>query len=108
VWFSFPISTTSQCFGTYDVLAQRPSDITVNPPNAAQIDNYYFLNNRQGATIQNPDLKMTQVTDYEIGFRQQIGNDAALGIIGSYREFRNLVQMYQYLQAWPRDYVTFN
>lgn len=102
IWFSFPISTTSQFFGTYDVLAQRPTE-----GNIAQIDDYFYLNNRLTGTIANPDLRMTQVTDYEIGFRQQIGQDASLGIIASYREFRNLIQLYRYVQAWPNDYTTF-
>jgi hypothetical protein len=102
VWFSFPISTSSQFFGTYDILTQRPS------ANVGQIDDYYFLQNRlSGGAIANPDLKMTQVTDYEIGFRQQIGQDAALGIIASYREYRNMVQLFRYVQAWPNDYTTF-
>jgi len=102
IWFSFPISTTSQFFGTYDIVAQRPIN------NQAQIDDYYYLQSRQSSgPIANPDLKMVQVTDYEIGFRQQIGDDAALGIIASYREYRNYVQQFRYVQAWPIDYTTF-
>lgn len=102
IWFSFPISTTSQFFGTYDILTQRPN------ANVGQIDDYFYLQNRlSGGAIANPDLKMTQVTDYEIGFRQQIGQDAALGIIASYREYRNLIQLYRYVQAWPNDYTTY-
>jgi hypothetical protein len=100
VWFSFPISTTSQFFGTYDILTQRPGT------NVAQIDDYFFLQNRLNNAIANPDLRMTQVTDYEIGFRQQIGTDAALGIIASYREYRGLVQLFPYIQAWPNTYNT--
>lgn len=100
--FSFPISTTAQFFGTYDILAQRPTEA-----NVAQFDDYFFLNNRLTGVIANPDLRMTQVTDYEIGFRQQIGNDAALGIKASYREFRNLIQLFRYVQAWPNDYTAF-
>ncbi len=100
--FSFPVSSTSQFFGTYDVLAQRPSN------NVGQIDDYYYLTLRQGAVLQNPDLKMTRVTDYQIGFRQQIGSDAALGIKGSYREFRNLIQLYNFNQAWPVNYTSFS
>jgi hypothetical protein len=102
IWFSFPISTTSQFFGTYDVLAQRPTQA-----NIAQIDDYFYLRNRLSGLIANPDLKMTQVTDYQIGFRQQIGQDASLGIIASYREYRNLIQQYRYVQAWPYDYTTY-
>jgi hypothetical protein len=102
IWFSFPISTTSQFFGTYDILTQRPN------ANVGQIDDYFFLQNRlSGGAINNPDLKMVQVTDYEIGFRQQIGQDAALGIIASYREYRNQIQLFRYVQAWPNDYSTF-
>jgi hypothetical protein len=99
IWFSFPISTTSQLFGTYDVLAQRPTE-----GNIAQFDDFFFLSNRLNGVIANPNLRMTQVTDYEVGFRQQIGNDAALGIIASYREFRNLIQLFRYAQAWPFEY----
>ncbi len=100
VWFSFPISTSSQFYGTYDILTQRPGS------NVAQIDDYYFLSNRLTGIIANPDLKMTQVTDYEIGFRQQIGKNSALGIIASYREYRNMTQLYSYIQAWPNTYST--
>jgi hypothetical protein len=102
IWFSFPISTTSQLFGTYDVLAQRPTE-----GNVAQFDDYYYLSNRLVGVIANPNLRMTRVTDYEVGFRQQIGQDAALGIIASYREFRNLIQLFQYAQAWPFEYTSF-
>jgi hypothetical protein len=106
VWFSFPISTTSQFFGTYDILTQRPAAAGFSPNNA-QFDDYFFLQYRRGGAINNPDLKFTQVTDYEIGFRQQIGDNSSLGIIGSYREFKNLIQQYKYVQAWPFDYITY-
>jgi hypothetical protein len=101
VWFSFPISTTSQFFGTYDVLVQRPTE-----SNIGQIDDYYYLVNRQNV-VANPDLRMTQVTDYEIGFRQQVGDNSSLGIVASYREFRNLIQLYRYAEAYPRAYTSF-
>ncbi len=103
IWFSFPISTTSQFFGTYDVLVQRPTE-----SNVAQIDDYFYLNNRRTGIIANPDLRMTQVTDYEIGFRQQIGDNSALGIVASYREFRNLIQLYRFVEAYPFPYTSFS
>ncbi len=102
IWFSFPISTTSQFFGTYDILTQRPG------ANVGQIDDYFYLQNRlSGGAIANPNLKMRQKTDYEIGFRQQIGQDAALSIIASYSEIKNLEQLYRYVQSWPNDYTTY-
>ena len=102
IWFSFPISTTSQFFGTYDVLVQRPTE-----SNVAQIDDYFYLNNRRSGVIANPDLRMTQVTDYEIGFRQQIGDNSALGLVASYREFRNLIQLYRFVEAYPFSYTSY-
>lgn len=102
VWFSFPISTSSQFFGTYDVLVQRPTE-----SNVAQIDDYFYLNNRLTGVIANPDLRMTKVTDYEIGFTQQVGDNSAIKIVTSYREFRNLIQLYRYAQAYPFDYTSF-
>ena len=102
VWFSFPISTSSQFFGTYDVLVQRPTE-----SNIAQIDDYFYLNNRLTGVIANPDLRMTKVTDYEIGFTQQVGDNSAIKIVTSYREFRNLIQLYRYAQAFPYDYTSF-
>lgn len=100
VWFSFPISTSSQFYGTYDILTQRPGS------NVAQIDDYFYLSNRLTGTIANPDLKMTSVTDYEIGFRQQIGKNSAIGIIASYRENRNMTTLYSFVQAWPNTYTS--
>lgn len=100
VWFSFPISTSSQFYGTYDILTQRPGN------NVAQIDDYFYLSNRLTGTINNPDLKMTSVTDYEIGFRQQIGKNSAIGIIASYRENRNMTTQFSFIQAWPNTYTT--
>lgn len=103
VWFSFPISTTSQFFGTYDVLVQRPTEA-----NVAQIDDYFYLDRRRSSgAIANPDLQMTKVTDYEIGFRQQIGDNSALGIVASYREFRDLIQLYRFVEAYPFPYTSF-
>jgi len=104
VWFSFPISTTAQFFGTYDVLTQRPTQGL----NIANISDYYYLINRSTGVIGNPDLKLSEVTDYKIGFKQQIGDNSSLGIEASYREFRNLLQQYRYIQAFPVDYTTYS
>ena len=101
VWFSFPINTSSQFYGTYDILNQRPEN------NIAQIDNYFYLSNRLTGIINNPDLKMTQVTAYEIGFRQQIGKNSAIGLIATYRENRNMATQFSFIQAWPNTYTTY-
>ncbi len=84
------------------MLVQRPTE-----SNVAQIDDYFYLNNRRSGVIANPDLRMTQVTDYEIGFRQQIGDNSALGLVASYREFRNLIQLYRFVEAYPFSYTSY-
>jgi hypothetical protein len=71
VWFSFPINTSSQFYGTYDILTQRP-----------------------GGNVS------------QIGFRQQIGKNSAIGIIASYRENRNMTTLFNFVQAWPNTYTT--
>lgn len=101
IYFSFPISESAKFYGTYDVLVQRPTEA-----NIGQIDDYYYLVQRQ-ATIANPDLRMTQVTDYEMGFTQQVGDYSAIGLVASYREYRNLIQLYRYAEAYPRAYTAF-
>ncbi len=108
VWFSFPINEKAQFFATYDILTQRPTEGTI-----AQVDDYYYMQNRANSTIGNPDLKPTRRTDYELGFKQALGSDAdgnanqALTIAASYSEMRNLITQYRYNQAYPITYTTF-
>ena len=104
VWFSFPINTEAQFFANYDVLAQRPADgITFTP-----INQYYFLEATQNRTIANAAMKPRVRTNYEAGFKQQIGDNQALSLIASYAETRNDFGLIRLYQAYPVTYNTYS
>jgi hypothetical protein len=102
IWFKFPISTTAQFFANYDVLSQRP-----DAGNITTIDDYYFLIANATDVINNPALKPQRTTSYELGFKQQIGDNSGLSLIATYREMRDMVQIFRYSQAYPLNYTTF-
>lgn len=99
--FSFPISDDALFFAHYDVLTQRPSNIHTNI-----YDYYYFEQN--SSTINNPALKPSQTIDYELGFTQKLTNSSSMTITAYYKEFRNMIQMYRYTGAYPKDYSSYS
>ena len=99
--FSFPISDEALFFAHYDVLTKRPTTgLRLDPTN------YYFLESIT-ATINNPDLKPEKTIDYEVGFQQKLTNSSSLKISGFYRELRDLVQIVNIQEAYPRTYRTY-
>ena len=99
--FSFPISDEALFFAHYDVLTQRPGN------NFESIYTYYYFDQISGA-ISNPSLKSTQTIDYELGFTQKLTNSSSMTITGYYRELRNMIQMYRYTGAYPKDYTSYS
>jgi outer membrane receptor protein involved in Fe transport len=100
--FSFPISDEALFFAHYDVLTQRPTgSLFANPAT------YYYFNNVSG-TINNPGLKPTQTIDYEIGFQQKLSNTSSLKLVTFYREMRDMLQIYRFNGAYPKDYTSYN
>ena len=99
--FSFPISDEALFFAHYDVLTQRPSN------NYTNIYNYYYFDQISGA-IANPSLKPSQTIDYELGFTQKLTNSSSMTITGYYREIRNMIQLYRYTGAYPKDYTSYS
>jgi len=99
--FSFPISDEALFFAHYDVLTQRPSNIQTNI-----YDYYYFEQN--SATLNNPALKPEQTIDYELGFTQKLTNSSSMTITAYYKEIRNMIQMYRYTGAYPKDYTSYS
>jgi outer membrane receptor protein involved in Fe transport len=100
--FSFPISDEALFFAHYDVLTQRPTN-----SNFANPATYYYFDNVSG-TINNPNLKPTQTIDYEIGFQQKLSNTSSLKLVTFYREMRDMLQIYRYNGAYPKDYTSLN
>jgi hypothetical protein len=101
--FSFPISDEALFFAHYDVLTQRPTGRLRSHP-----ADYYFINARAGANINNPNLKPTKTIDYELGFQQKLTNKSSLRLTAFYREMRDDIQVYRYTGAYPRDYTSYN
>ncbi len=106
IWFDFPINKASRFFASYDVIAQRPSNIF------ATVNDYFYLRFNPTTIVNNPNLRPQITTDYEIGFKQRLTDNtsayqAALSIVASYREQRNLIQLFRYNYAYPIDYTSF-
>ncbi len=100
--FSFPISDEALFFAHYDVLTQRPTSNLFSNPAV-----YYFFENI-GDVLNNPSLKPSQTIDYELGFTQKLTNTSSLTFTSFYREMRNMIQIYRFNGAYPKDYTSFN
>jgi outer membrane receptor protein involved in Fe transport len=100
--FQFPISDEAEFFAHYDLLVQRPnaSFSRFNPVN--------YVNLQYGSDeIPNPDLEPQKLTEYEIGFRQMLGERSALKINAFYREYRDLIQSVSVTEAYPTTYIMY-
>lgn len=99
--FAFPISDKALFSAHYDILTKRPTTgLRFDPVN------YQFLESRS-AVISNPNLKPEQTIDYEVGFQQAIGNNSSIKISAYYREQRNVVQLINVQEAYPKTYRTY-
>ncbi len=102
--FSFPINEGDALFfAHYDVLAQRPNSRNFITPNQY----YFFEEYAQGSVFNNPNLKPERTIDFQLGFEQKIGDNAALRLSGYYRESKNMIQVTRIQQAYPITYATF-
>jgi outer membrane receptor protein involved in Fe transport len=100
--FSFPISDEALFFAHYDVLTMRPTSNVFSDPS-----NYYFFQNI-GNNLSNPSLEPTKTIDYELGFTQKVSNTSSITITTFYKEMRNMIQMYRFNGAYPKDYTSYN
>ncbi|MCK4568786.1 MAG: carboxypeptidase-like regulatory domain-containing protein [Bacteroidales bacterium] len=100
--FSFPISDVALFFAHYDVLTQRPTSNLRSDPRV-----YYFFDNI-GGVINNPNLKPSKTIDYELGFQQKLSPTSSLKFVAFYREMRDMIQIYRFNGAYPKDYTSFN
>ncbi len=98
---SLPVTDQALFFASYNVTAQRPSSNQF-----ATLANY--RNRIEGSgQIGNPNLKPEKTTQYELGFRQRVGERAALQIKGFYKQIDNLIQLRAYKNVFPSNYSTF-
>ena len=101
--FSFPVSTNSLFYAHYNIITIRPTNLQINPVR------YLFISQFQSDTyiFNNPNLRLQKSVDYEIGFRQKIGENAALNIGAYYSEKRDKIQSYRYTGAYPNTYYSY-
>jgi len=101
--FSFPVSTNSLFYAHYNIITYRPSNLQLNPIAYLFISDNRDINN----IVANPNLRAQRTVDYEIGFRQAIGENSALGISAFYSEKRDQIQSYRYTGAYPNTYYSY-
>ncbi len=102
VFFKFPLNDKSLFFASFDVLAQRPTN------NFALITNYFYLDQQNTDIINNPALTNRITTDYQIGYRQQLSESTLLSFMSYYRETKNDVSAFQFNNAYPITYISYN
>ncbi len=101
---SFPISNTSKFIAHYDIYSQRPYPTSLG---SATAYDYYYLNQNSNTIIPNANLRPQKTFDYELGFEQQIGQNAVFKLNGFYIERKDMVSVVPYLYAYPTTYYTF-
>ena len=101
--FSFPVSDNSLFYAHYNIITSRPTNLQISP-----VD-YLFISKRNSAgnIVNNPNMKPQQSIDYEIGFRQKIGNKSSISISAYYSEKRNQIQAYRFSGAYPNTYYSY-
>jgi len=105
--FSFPVSTNSLFYAHYNIITYRPqmAYTQINPIS------YLFIANPNhhspSSPINNPNLRSQRSVDYEIGFRQKVGENAALSIAAYYSEKKDLIQSYRFTGAYPNTYFSY-
>lgn len=108
--FSFPISDVAQFFAHYDVLSQRPLTISstynsIVPGNFATAADFYKMESR--GYINNTALKPSRTIDYQIGFKQKVSRTSAFTVSGFYRELKDMIALFNYINAYPKSYETY-
>lgn len=101
--FSFPVSNNSLFYAHYNIITVRPTNLQLDPVA------YLFISGRQSYRdiIANPNLRPHKTVMYEIGFRQAVGEYAALSFGAYYNEIRDQVQSYRYSGAYPNTYYSY-
>lgn len=103
--FSFNVSSKSLFYAHYNIITVRPTDLRLDPISYLWIEK---LGSQQSNIINNPSLKPSKSIDYEIGFRQAIGENSAISLSAYYSEKRDQVQCYRYTGAYPSLYYSYD
>ena len=85
VGVSFPVTDRALFFASYNVTSQRPTERAFTP-----FDSFVGLT-AQNSRTSNPALLPEKTTQYELGFRQRVGERAAVTVSGFYRTQDNKI-----------------
>jgi outer membrane receptor protein involved in Fe transport len=102
--FSFPVTDKTVFHAQYGKFVQTPELARLY---ASTVDYGQNLQSGNFFTQENPNLDLIKTTSYEIGFRQQIGDNSALDITAYYKEIINYVRLNQLDNAVPVPYAIY-
>jgi hypothetical protein len=103
--FSFPISDVANFYAHYDIYTQRPYPTGVGQATAWT---YYELATKApNVEIPNANIQPEKTFDYEVGFQQKLNDHSALTITGFYKERKNQISLFRYINAYPFGYMTY-
>ncbi|HEX9951394.1 MAG TPA: carboxypeptidase-like regulatory domain-containing protein [Rubricoccaceae bacterium] len=100
VGVSFPVTDRALFFASYNVTSQRPTETAF----ASLSDFEAVLQSTQ--TIANSSLRPERTTQYELGFRQRLGERAAISLSGFYRTQENKITQRR-LEGGAPGYTTY-
>ncbi len=107
VGVSFPVTDRALFFASYNVTSQRPTERAFTP--FRSFDEIGAQNSRTS----NSGLLPERTTQYELGFRQRVGERAAVTISGFYRTQENKISNFPLQGGFPaygtylnRDFTT--
>ena len=95
VGVSFPVTDRALFFASYNVTSQRPTENAFTP-----FTTFEVLTGQDSRTS-NPALEPERTTQYELGFRQRVGERAALTLSGFYRTQENKISNRTLFGAFP-------
>ena len=96
VGVSFPVTDRALFFASYDVVSQRPTERAFAP--ISVFDNLASLSFR----TPNNSLEPEKTTQYQLGFRQRLGERAAISLAGFYRTQENKITNRPLDGSFPR------
>ncbi|MEM1043572.1 MAG: TonB-dependent receptor [Bacteroidota bacterium] len=97
---SFPVTDRALFFASYNVTTQRPTERAFTP-----FSDYEEITGQDSRTP-NSALEPERTTQYELGFRQRVGDRAAVTLSGFYRTQENKISNRTLFGAQP-EYGTF-
>ncbi len=107
IGLSFPVTDQALFFASYDVTSQRPADDVGHGGAVVAFDGIheYLLASEGSQRVNNTGLKPVKTTEYELGFKQRLGERAAVTLSGFYKSIENLIQLEAIAFGFPNGYT---